>query len=181
MAFLQLFKSWCAQRKVKNMKKEKSFIEGKALPAYMTVEAVFVMPMVLCILIITIYVAFLLYDRCVFAQDAYVLCLRESIQREEGAPRVDAERIKSNEQRQFGTKYFAVNSLTSEAYAEGRRCIYEGSVRVLPTSFGSDELMPKSIWNATVRASARKTDPPWSIRGFRRKLYVAKNLVTKSN
>ena len=159
---------------------KKKFYDDRKLTAYMTVEAAFVMPMVLCVFIIIIYAAFLLYDRCVFAQDARVLCLRESIQREDGAPRVDTERLKSNEQRQFGTKYFAVSSLTTEAYAEGSCCTYEGSFRVLPTSFGSDGLMPKSIWNATFRASARKTDPPWSIRSFRRKIYVAGNLISRS-
>lgn len=151
---------------------------GQELTAYMTVEAAFVMPMILCVFIVTIYAAFLLYDRCLFAQDARVLCLRESIQRDDGAPKVDAERLKSNEQRQFGTKYFAVSSLSTSAYAEGKRCVYEGSFRVLPTSFGGSEIMPKTIWNASIRTSARKTDPPWSIRSFRRKIYAAEHLIS---
>ncbi len=163
------------------MTMKKRLNEDRELTAYMTIEAAFVMPMVLCVFIIIIYVAFLLYDRCVFTQDARVLCLRESIQREEGAPKIDVERLKSNEQRQFGSKYFAVNSLTTDAYTEGSRCVYEGSFRVFPTSFGSDGIMPKSIWNVTFRASARKTDPPWSIRSFRRKIYVAGNLISKSD
>lgn len=163
---------------MRNEKTGKS--EGWELTAYMTVEAAFVMPMVLCVFVIIIYSAFLLYDRCVFTQDAHVLCLRESIQREEGAPVVSAERVKAGEQRQFGTKYFAVSSLTTSVRAEGKQCVYEGTFRVLPTSFGSDEIMPKNIWNAAVRASARKTDPPWNIRSFRRKIYVAKKLVSRS-
>ncbi len=140
--------------------------------AYMTVEAAFIMPMVLCLFVIVIYCSFYLYDRCVFQQDAYILCLRESIQKDEGAPTVDAARLKSGAARQFGTKYFAVSRLETAASAEGRDCVFEGTAQILPTSFGSDALMPKKIWSANFRARKRKTDPAWSIRSLRRKSYV---------
>ncbi len=146
----------------------------RSLDAYMTIEAAFVMPMVLCLFVMLIYTAFYLYDRCVFLQDAYILCFRESIRREEGAPKTDSDRIRQAETRQFGGKYFAVRSLESSVWAEGKKILYQGTARVLPSSFGGYFLMPKSIWTLTFQGSARKTDPPWAIRSYRRKSYILK-------
>jgi hypothetical protein len=151
-----------------NLKRKNDF----RISAYMTVEASLIMPMVLCICVILIYVSFFLYDRCCFSQDAYVLCFRESIRREEGTPTIRPDKIKENEQRQFGSKYFAVSSLETTASADGKNCVYEGTAKVLPTSFGSYFLMPRDIWEATFHSSARKTDPSWSIRSVRRKTYM---------
>ena len=137
-------------------------------------EAAFVMPMVLCVFVMLIYTSFYLYDRCVFKQDAFILCFRESIRKEEGAPRVDPSYMQQGEARQFENKYFAVNDLETSAKAMGKKAVFQGSARVLPTSFGSYFLMPKSIWRLTFYGSARKTDPPWSIRSYRRKTYVVK-------
>ncbi len=145
------------------------------MDAYMTVEASFIMPMVLCIFVVVIYTSFYLYDRCVFQQDAYILCLRESIRRQEGAPAVDSERLKSSAKSQFGNKYFAVRSLEISTSGEGKNCVFEGKALVLPTSFGSDSLMPKKIWSVQFRARKRKSDPPWSIRSLRRKSHVLKS------
>ncbi len=145
--------------------------------AYMTVEASLLMPMVLCLFVILIYVSFYLYDRCVFQQDAYILCLRESIQKDEGAPSVDAKRLQSGAASQFGNKYFAVSSLKTDAYAEGNCCVFEGTARILPTSFGSYFLMPKDIWSANFHAEKRKTDPAWSIRSLRRKSHILKSIA----
>lgn len=151
------------------IKEQKLRIKG-----YMTVEAAFVMPMVLCVFVMLIYTSFYLYDRCVFKQDAFILCFRESIRKEEGAPRVDPSYMQQGEARQFENKYFAVNNLETSAKAMGKKAVFQGSARVLPTSFGSYFLMPKSIWRLTFYGSARKTDPPWSIRSYRRKTYVVK-------
>lgn len=147
---------------------------GGSAAAYLTVEAAFIVPMVLCLFVILIYCSFYLYDRCVFQQDAYILCLRESIRKDEGAPTVDTARLESGAERQFGTKYFAVSRLETSAAAEGKQCVFEGTAQILPTSFGSDVLMPKNIWSANFRAEKRKTDPAWSIRSLRRKSYVLK-------
>ena len=142
--------------------------------AYMTVEAAFLMPMVLCLFVIVIYTDFYLYDRCVFQQDAYILCLRESIYKEKGAPKADVSRIKNNESAQFGTKYFAVSELETNAYVKGKTAVFEGTAEVLPAVFGNFFLMPKSIWNANFHAEKRKADPSWNIRSMRRKACVIK-------
>lgn len=146
--------------------------------AYLTVEAAMLIPMVLCLYVMLIYTAFYLYDRCLFRQDASLLCFRESIRREEGAPAVNPEQIRQNEKRQFGTKYFAVSRIQTQATKDGKKAVYQGSASVLPTSFGGYFMMPKKIWTLTFQASARKTDPPWSIRSFRRKSWLVKQGLT---
>lgn len=52
--------------------------KNKSLRGYMTVEAAYVMPIVLFLYVMILTAAFLLYDRCVTSQDYYVLALRGS-------------------------------------------------------------------------------------------------------
>ncbi|MCH5270578.1 MAG: pilus assembly protein [Lachnospiraceae bacterium] len=47
-------------------------------PAYFTVEAVLIFPMVLYVCVFIIYSGFYIYDRCVTGQDAYRAALRAS-------------------------------------------------------------------------------------------------------
>ena len=41
----------------------------RELDAYMTVEASFVIPMALCLIVLTIYLSFYMYNKCVLTQD----------------------------------------------------------------------------------------------------------------
>ncbi len=160
------------------------FIEEKRVRkqnAYMTVEAAFLMPMVLCLFVIVIYTSFYLYDRCLYQQDAYILCLRESIRKEKGAPCVDTAQMKNNARVQFGTKYFAISDLETNASANGKIAVFEGTATVKPTVLGNFFLMPKSIWNANFHAEKRKADPPWSIRSTRRKTFILSICLAPDN
>lgn len=51
---------------------------NKKVNGYMTVEASFVMPVVLFLYLLVILLAFFLYNRCVISQDLYLLALRGS-------------------------------------------------------------------------------------------------------
>lgn len=48
----------------------------RQMKAYMTVEAVLVMPMVLGVIVLTIYLLFFQYDRCLMEQNAGILAMR---------------------------------------------------------------------------------------------------------
>ncbi len=50
----------------------------KQLKGYMTVEASFVMPLVLLLYLLIIVSGFYLYDRCVLSQDTYLIAFRTS-------------------------------------------------------------------------------------------------------
>lgn len=147
-------------------------VEKRRISAYMTVEASLLMPMVLCILVVCIYVAFLLYDRCILYQEAYLVCLRESYQKDEGEPSVDTERMEEAAQEVIGVRTFAVDSLSGEASADGNRAVYQGAAVVAPAAFDGISLVPEGIWNISFHAESRKTDPAWYIRSWRRKSYL---------
>ncbi len=51
---------------------------NKKVNGYLTVEASFVMPIVLFLYLLVILLAFFLYNRCVISQDLYILALRGS-------------------------------------------------------------------------------------------------------
>ena len=138
----------------------------------MTVEATLLLPMVLCILVAAIYAAFLLYDRCMFYQDAYLLCLRESYRREDGEPSVDTNAITEASDDFLSSKYCAVDEWSGAASADGLWAVFEGTAIVSPAAFGDYFLMPEDIWTVSFSAKSRKTDPAWSIRNWRRKSHV---------
>lgn len=144
--------------------------------AYMTVEASLILPMVFCAFVILMYTAVYLYDRCLFTQDAYIACLRESRRKEEGEPSVDPARIEAEMRELTESGYCAVRSWAGTAGAEKgiltETGTFRGVARVTPAVFGGSILMPDNIWDMTFSASAGKNDPAWMIRSFRRKAFL---------
>lgn len=137
--------------------------------AYMTVEASLIMPMVLCIYVVLIYAGYYLYNRCVATQDAYVLCFRESIYKDEDLwDYPDGNVVRSEEADQVGDKYIAVKSTSSEVSTDGAIIRYSGEGNVAPPLFGGSSIMPQGIWTYRFGMSARHTDPPLNIRKARR-------------
>lgn len=151
---------------------------NSACAAYMTVEASLLIPMVLCVIVIALYVAFFLYDRCVLYQDAYILCLHESYQKDEGEPAVDTSRMEEEAQELATNRYFALDSLEASADADGLWSIYEGTADMAPAAFGEYFLMPQDIWTMSFSAKSRKTDPAWSIRSWRRKSQLVQSGIS---
>ena len=148
--------------------------ERAALRAYMTVEASMIMPMVIGVLVICIYAAFLLYDRCVLYQEAYLVCLRESYRKDSDGPAVDTEEMDEAAADLIGELVFAADTWSGTADKDGKWAVYQGTAAILPAVFGGFFLMPEDIWKITFTASSRKTDPAWSIRSWRRKSYLIK-------
>lgn len=155
--------------------------EYSCIGAYMTVEAALLIPMVLCLFVVLLYAAWFLYDRCLFTQDAYIACLRESYRKDEGESRIDPGRIDEEMRNLAGTGYFAVSSWSGSADSEqgigADTGTFQGTARVIPAAFGSSSLMPQNIWEMTFTARARKNDVPWAIRSFRRKTYLVKTVL----
>lgn len=75
----------------------------KKVRGYMTVEASFVITWTIFLFVFLIYLSFYSYDKCVLFQDAYAVCFRGSIQKQED--RV-VSYINAHMQEQFGRKYF---------------------------------------------------------------------------
>lgn len=135
--------------------------------AYFTVEAALVMPVVLCMIVMIIYLSFYLYDRCILAQDLYLLSYRQSI--EKGS----AERAGSSAvYGQIGGRLFMLAGLETEAFA-GSSVRVSGNAFMTVPVFGLDFFDGQRRWNLAVEERAKKTDPPKDFRRVRRLLYLA--------
>ncbi|MCM1264286.1 MAG: hypothetical protein NC313_16370 [Butyrivibrio sp.] len=145
-------------------------INSISVNAYMTLEASFIMPWVIFIFVFLIYISFYSYDKCVLYQDSYALCLRGSIQKEEGAA---VSYINSHMAGQFGRKYFGADRVEASAGQHGNEVkVYaECSVRVpfkhFFTMFNADG------WHIQTEAKAWEINPTKLIRSFR----MAENLL----
>lgn len=140
--------------------------------AYFTVEAALVMPVVLCILVMIIYLSFYLYDRCVLAQDCYVLSYRQSIEKG-NADRISPEKIRE----QFGEKLFMLSSLDTGTSAGGTIKV-TGNAEMSPPLFGIPAFEGENSWKIGVERKAKKTDPPRDYRRVRRLLNLAARAVS---
>lgn len=144
------------------------------IAAYFTVEASYIMPIVLMIFIIIIYLAFYLYDRCLFAQDSYILCYRESYVKN---VRNRPEELRSRASRQFGTKYFALRGQSFQTAEEKNSITMQGSAFLIPSAFSGSLPMPERTCSIRYSTGAKYTDPPLDIRRYRRIRYIARRLI----
>lgn len=144
------------------MKRKKTSAE-----AYFTVEAAMVIPIVLGILVMLIYLAFYLYDRCILAQDCYVLSYRQSIEKggaDRAGPSAAAE--------QLGEKLFMLSGIDTDCSAGGTVCV-SGKGNMSPPLVGLEYFNESGRWNLEVKEKAKKTDPPKDYRRVRRILHLA--------
>ena len=135
--------------------------------AYFTVEAALVVPVVLCIFVMIIYLSFYLYDRCVMAQDCYVLSYRQSIEKGK-ADRAGQEAAGT----QFGGKLFMLSRMET-ASSSGTRISVKINAAMAPPLFGLDFFRENRQWILSVQENARKSDPPCDYRRIRRIMYLA--------
>lgn len=141
----------------------------RGIAGYMTVEASLIMPMVLCVITVLIYTGYFLYNRCLATQDAYILCFRESIHKDDSLwSYPDGSVVRDEEEDQVGDKYLAVKSKSTDVSTEGSIIRYSGEGNVAPPLFGGNVIMPQGIWTYRYGMSARHTDPPLNIRKARR-------------
>lgn len=136
----------------------------------MTVEAGFVIPMVIFLFVFLIYASFYLYDKCVLFQDSYTVCFRGSIQKEEGGA---LTYINAHMKEQFGGKYFGTGGVRGSVRKEGQEVVVSGICQV-GAPFGYFLVMPgKSGWNIQTEAKARIMNPTKMIRKCR----MAENIL----
>ncbi|MCM1087962.1 MAG: pilus assembly protein [Muribaculaceae bacterium] len=142
----------------------------KTVKGYMTIEAAFIVPWVIFLIVFLIYVSFYFYDKCVLFQDAYTVCFRGSIQKEEGSA---AAYVQNHLSEQFGRKYFGVGSVYGEVERSGKslkvsgRCSIKIPFRVFKDGKGNGE------WEIQTEAKAQIINPTKVIRRCR----MAENLV----
>lgn len=130
----------------------------------MTLEASFLITWTLFLFVLLIYLSFYSYDKCVLFQDAYSVCFRGGIQKDEEqvVPYID-----SHMQKQFGKKYFGVGKVQGTVDRNGNmtnvtgECQVKVPIRQLFTMHG------KAGWRIRTRAKAQIINPTKMIRRCR--------------
>lgn len=139
----------------------------KEAAAYFTAEAAMVVPVVLCLFVMIIYLSFFLYDRCVMAQDLYILSYRQSIEKG-GADRAGGKAVRE----QTAGKLFMLSGLETDTSDSGTVHV-RAKGRMDPPVFGLAVFEKEKTWVTGAEGKAKKTDPPKDYRRVRRIMNLA--------
>lgn len=138
----------------------------------MTVEAGFIMPWVIFLFVLLIYLNFYLYDKCVLFQDAYTVCFRGSVQKEDNGA---LNYINAHMEKQFGKKYFGTGSVQGSAVQSGQEVRVYGTCSVKVPFAHFLTMAKKSGWQIRTEARAQIVNPTKIIRKCR----MAENILNK--
>lgn len=152
---------------------------------YLTVEASLIIPLAVFLTGFLFYMTFYLYDRCVAAQDTYLLAFRGSACGYYGSGRSGVygcgkspEEIKrliiSQSNKQFGEKYIGIDRLVSTVQTDHKTVLVEASGRV--TSAFTGQLLPQRHWDFYARGWAERVCPTDCIRKARMAKRIADGL-----
>lgn len=133
----------------------------KEAAGYMTVEASFIITWTFFVFIFLIYLSFYSYNKCVLFQDAYAVCFRGSIQKEEDniVPYINAHM-----QEQFGKKYFAVGEIHGSVDRKGNVTDVTGECQVKVPIQSIFTAHAKAGWQIRTKARAQIINPTHIIR-----------------
>lgn len=136
----------------------------KTAKGYMTVEAAFLITWTVFLFVLLIYLSFYSYDKCVLFQDAYTVCFKGSIQKEEDQV---VPYINAHMQTQFGRKYFGVGKVQGTVDRNGNTTSVTGECQVKVPIRQFFTMHGKGGWKITTRAKAQIANPTKMIRKCR--------------
>lgn len=139
---------------------------------YMTLEASFIITWTVFLFVLLIYLSFYSYDKCVLFQDAYTVCFRGSIQKDEGQV---VPYINSHMQRQFGKKYFGVGKVKGSVDRNGNTTSVTGECQVKVPVRQFLTMQNREGWKIRTRAKAQIINPTKMIRRSR----MAENVISE--
>ena len=142
-----------------NAKKEETSCGG--YEGYMTAEAAMIFPAIFALLIMLLYTAFFLYDKCRMTQDLYTAAYRKSIIRNEKALDIKVDT----------SGYFMLGSCKAEI--RGGSVVKAGASGNMAPALLTGTGEGGRSWEIKVTMDARKTDPPYSFRRLRRIAAIA--------
>lgn len=130
----------------------------------MTLEATFIITWTMFVFALLIYLSFYSYDKCVLFQDAYSVCFRGSIQKDEDQV---VPYINANLQKQFGKKYFGVGRVEGTVDRNGNTAGVTGECQVKMPVRQFLTMHGKQGWKISTRAKAQIVNPTKIIRKCR--------------
>lgn len=147
------------------------FLRKKA-NGYMTLEASFIITWAVFLFVLLIYLSFYSYDKCVLFQDAYTVCFRGSIQKDEGQV---VSYIDAHMQKQFGRKYFGVGKVNGTVDKNGNIASVTGECQVKVPVRQFFTMYDQTGWKIRTRAKAQIINPTKMIRRSR----MAGNVISE--
>ncbi len=139
------------------------FLRKKA-GGYMTVEASFIITWTIFLFVFLIYLSFYSYDKCVLFQDAYVVCFRGSIQKQEDKI---VPYISTHMKEQFGEKYFGTGEVHGSVDRKGNVADVTGECQVKVPIRAALTMHDATGWKIRTRARAQIINPTHIIRKSR--------------
>ena len=136
----------------------------RTVKGYMTVEAAFLITWTMFLFVLLIYLSFYSYDKCVLFQDAYTVCFRGSIQKEEDQV---VPYINAHMQQQFGRKYFGVGKVQGTVDRNGNTTSVTGECQVKVPIRQSFTMNDRAGWKIKTKAKAQIINPTKIIRKCR--------------
>ena len=142
----------------------------------MTLEASFIVPMVICVFALLIYFSYYLYGRCILSQDAYILAFRAGVADEEiyGSPE---NYVYEKSSQVVGKKYFGSTNPTFEAASSGKEIRVHGYSKARHSAMGRYFLKPQSGWEYEAAGRAKRFDYAEHIRKFTRLRDLGKEIL----
>ncbi|WP_035765692.1 hypothetical protein [Butyrivibrio sp. NC2002] len=138
------------------------------IPAYMSVEASFVVPTAILIIAFIIYLAFFMYARCILSQDLYLIGFRASAYYEDQGYNSAADYAEDRKTAQFKNKYFGSSIPETKVTTKGRDIFIEGKITTGHRALGSYFKKLEDKWEFTQKARIRDTDPREKLRKLKR-------------
>ena len=136
----------------------------RSAKGYMTVEAAFLITWTVFLFVLLIYLSFYSYDKCVLFQDAYTVCFRGSIQKEEDQV---VPYITAHMQEQFGRKYFGVGKVQGTVDKNGNTTSVTGECQVKVPIRHFFTMHDRAGWTIKTKAKAQIINPTKVIRKCR--------------
>lgn len=147
--------------------KRKNETEG-----YFTVEAAFIVPMALAVLVLTLYLTFFAWGRCRIVQDAMILSIRESSQKSPLSREQICEEY-GLERRKYP---FFSSVLASLPVKDGGDVTVSGQIRISPMP-GYFLTRGRGL-RFTCSVSTPSHDPPAKFRKYRRLTWLAEKVLS---
>lgn len=138
----------------------------------MTLEASFIITWTVFLFVLLIYLSFYSYDKCILFQDAYTVCFRGSIQKDEGQV---VSYIDAHMQKQFGKKYFGVGKVSGTVDRDGNTTSVTGECQVKVPVRQFFTIYDQAGWKIRTRARAQIINPTKLIRRSR----MAGNVISE--
>lgn len=140
----------------------------RKLSGYFTVEAVFVMPIVICVLALLCYLGFFMCNRCLLLQDTYIMGLRGS--RQEGLSNEKTSTYILDQGRDILQKYYAITEIDKNVKVEMREITVAMECEMkVPFAFLSwEEEKMNGIWKIREEKKIDRTNPVDFIRACRK-------------